>query len=106
VAFRQHRQERHRIQRPPFEAGITGRHDTYFDLAAIEQVPQLSPACFLQLNFDERMPPLILRKKICQKILNHLGCGADAKQTSLSCLQGSRPLSKRADVCQQSAAMS
>ena len=106
MAFRQHRQERHRIQRPSFEAGITGRHDNHLDFTAIEQVPQLSAASFFQLNLDERMPPLKLRKKICQEILNHLGCGADAKQTSLSYLQGSRPLSKRADICQQTAAMS
>jgi hypothetical protein len=106
VAFRKHDQETHWIQRPPFEAGITGRHDSHFDLAAIEQVSQLSPACFLQLHLDERMPALIPRKKICQKILDRLRCGADAKQTSIPCLQGSRPLTKRADVCQQTAAVS
>jgi hypothetical protein len=106
VAFRQHGQERHWIERPSFEAGITGWHDSHLDLAAIQHIPQLSPACLLQLNLNERMPALIPRKKICQKILDRLGCGADAQQTSLPCLQGSRPLTKRADVCQQTAAMS
>ena len=92
VAFRQDSQETHWIQRPSFEAGITGWHNSHFNLAAIEQVPQLSPARFLQFNLNERMPAFITRKKICQKTLNHLGCGADAKQTSLPCLQGSCPL--------------
>ena len=106
MAFGQHRQERHRIQRPLFKAGITGRHDNHFDLAAIEQVSQLSAASFLQLNLNERMSPLILREKICQKILDHLRCRANAKQTSLPYLQRSRPLRKRADISQQAAAMS
>ncbi|MFZ0851437.1 MAG: hypothetical protein WAO08_19780 [Hyphomicrobiaceae bacterium] len=106
MAFGQHGHERHRIQRPFLEAGITGWHDNHFDFAAIEQVPQLGPARFLQLDLDERMPPLMPRKKISQKALDHLRRGAHPKQTSLPCLQGSGPLTERADVCQQTAAMS
>ena len=49
-----------------FKTGITGWHDSHFNLAAIEQVPQLSPARFLQFNLNERMPAFIARKKICQ----------------------------------------
>jgi hypothetical protein len=105
VAFRQDSQETHWIQRPSFEAGIARRHDSHFNFAAIQQAPQLSPARFLQFNLDERMPAFIPSKKICQKTLNHLGRGADAKQTSLPCLQGSCPLTQRAKFCQQTAAM-
>jgi hypothetical protein len=105
VAFRNDGQETHWIKRPPFEAGITGRHDSHFDLAAIKQVSQLSPACIFQLNLNERMPSLIPRKKICQKALDRLGRGADAQQTSMSCSQGSRSLAKRLDFCQQTTAM-
>src|SRR5262245_45903310 len=105
MPFGQYGQETHWVQQPSFEAGVTSRHDRHIGLAAIKQVAQLGATSFLQLDFDQRMATFILREKVCQKILDHLRRGADAKKASLPPLQSSRPLTQQADVCQQTAAM-
>jgi hypothetical protein len=84
VAFRQHRQEDHWIECSSLQARITCRHDRHFDVATMEQIPELTPPRFLQLNFDERMSAIILGKKIGQKTLNHVRRRTDAKQTGLA----------------------
>jgi hypothetical protein len=83
VALRQHGQEEHWIECPSFGARIAGRHDGDLDVATMEQIPELSPARFLQLNFYERMSTVILGKEVRQKILNYLGRGTNAKQAGL-----------------------
>jgi hypothetical protein len=83
VALRQHGQEEHWIECASFRARVASWHNGDFDVATIEQVPKLTPARFLQLNFHERMATVILGKEVRQKTLNHLRRSTYAKQTGL-----------------------
>ena len=86
MAFGQNRQQTHRVQHPSFEAGVTGRHDGHIRFASIQQVAELAAAGLLQLNFNQGVAALILRKEVCQKVLNHLRRGTDAKKAGLPSL--------------------